>query len=113
MSLIDEQIGQFYDHIASQSWNIDAYEKWMKDYESKRMNYPAWETKDGRHIWVYEIEDSHLDNLIPYIQRQDPENKTHWIDVFSAERKYRELSKKIEKMKSELAYMRKVGEICL
>jgi len=98
--------------MVSLRWDIEDYEKWMADYESKRQTYPAWVTKDGTHIWIYEIEDSHLDNLIPFIERKDPENKTHWLDVFKAEKRYRELKAKMPKMKSELAHMEYVSDVC-
>ena len=113
MSAIELEIARFCDSMACLRWNIEDYEKWMKDYESKRPNYPSWETKDGTHIWIYEIEDSHLDNLIPFIKSKDPENKTHWLDVFQAEKRYRELTKKLPYMKDELAHMEYVSDMCL
>lgn len=113
MSAIDDKIGDFFDHMASLRWQIDDYTKWMKDYEEKRMTYPAWETKDGTLIWVYEIEDIHLDNLIPFVQKKDPTNKTHWVDVFKAEKRYRELKAKMPTMMAELASMEEVSDRCL
>ena len=104
---------RFFGRIASLRWDIENVETWMADYESKRPNYPAWETKDGRHIWIYEIEDSHLDNLIPFVQRKDPENQTHWVDVFRAEKKYRQLAKELPRMKEELANMEFVLDMYL
>lgn len=113
MSVIDYEIAHFFDNMMCLRWDIEDDEKWMKDYEAKRPNYPAWETKDGQHLWIYEIEDSHLDNLIPFMEKQDPENKTHWIDVFRAEKKYRWLKKKLPSKKAELLYMEMVADVCL
>lgn len=113
MSATDNEIARFCDSMTCLRWDIEDYEKWMADYESKRQNYPAWETKDGQHIWVYEIEDSHLDNLIPFVQRKDPENKTHWVDVFRAEKRYRRLKKELPSMKAELMNMEMVADECL
>ncbi len=113
MSAVDLEINSFLEKMACLRWDIEDRKKWMKDYESKRQNYPAWETKDGQHLWIYEIEDSHLDNLIPFIQRQDPENKTHWVDVFRAEKRYRQLKKEMPSMKAELLYMEMMAEECL
>ena len=113
MSAVDDMIAGFCDSMACLRWDIEDYEKWMADYESKRPNYPTWETKDRTLIWIYEIEDSHLDNLIPFIQRKDPENKTNWIDVFRAEKRYRELKAKLPAMKSELQHMEYVSDMCL
>ncbi len=106
-------IAGFLDSMVDLRWNIEDYQKWMADYESKRTNYPAWETKDGKHVWIYEMEDSHLDNLIPFMRKKDPENKTHWIDVFSAEKKYRELKEKLPSMKMELMEMEMIADECL
>lgn len=113
MSAIDNEIARFCDSMACLRWDIEDYEKWMRDYEGKRQTYPAWVTRDGTHIWIYEIEDSHLDNLIPFVQRRDPENKTHWVDVFRAEKRYRQLKKELPRMKGELANMEYVSDMCL
>lgn len=113
MSAMDYDIARFYDRMASLRWNIEDYEKWMADYESKRQTYPAWVTKDGTHIWIYEIEDSHLDNLIHFVERKDPENKTHWVDVFRAEKRYRRLRERLPSMKMELMNMEVFSDECL
>lgn len=113
MSAVDDMIAGSCDSMTCLRWDIEDYQKWMADYESNRNNYPAWVTKDGQHIWVYELEDSHLENLIPFVQRKDPENKTHWIDVFRAEKRYRELKAKLPAMKSELQHMEYVSDMCL
>ena len=110
MSAIDDEISRFLGSMACLRWDIEDYEKWMADYESKRPNYPAWETRGGRHIWIYEIEDSHLDNLIPFIKRKDPENKTHWLDLFKTEQRYRELKKKLPSLKDELQNMEETAD---
>ena len=113
MSATDNEIARFCDSMACLRWNIEDCEKWMADYESDRQNYPAWETKDGQYVWIYEIEDSNLDNLIPFVQGRDPENKTHWIDVFRAEKRYRKLKRKLPSMKAELLNMEMVADECL
>lgn len=113
MSAIDLEITRFCDSMASLRWSIEDSEKWIADYEKQRPHYPAWVTKDGTHIWIYEIEDSHLNNLIPFVKRQDSENKTHWLDLFKAEKRYRRLKKDLPSMKAELAYMEHVSDMCL
>lgn len=113
MSAIDNEIARFYDSMACLRWRIEDNEKWMADYEGKRQNYPAWVTKDGTHIWIYEIEDSHLDNLITFVHRKDSENKTNWIDVFISEKRYRQLKSKLPSMKAELMNMEMVADECL
>lgn len=113
MSAIDKEIASFYAEVASLKIEIDDCKKWIADYENKRANYPAWVTKDGQHIWVYEIDEDHLDNLIPFVQRKDPENKTRWVDVFKAEQKYRRLKNELPYMRAELLNMESVVNKCL
>ena len=113
MSAIDDQITNFYNHMTSLSWELDNYTKWMASYESQRNKYPDWVTKDGQHIKVRDIMDSHLENLIPFVSKKDPDNETHWLDVLKAEKRYRELTKKLPQMKVELAHMREVSDLCL
>ena len=113
MSAIDLEIARFCDSMACLRWDIEDSEKWIADYEKQRPHYPAWETKDGTLIRIDEIEDSHLNNLIPFVKRQDHENKTHWLDLFKAEKRYRELKKDLPSMKAELAHMEYVSDMCL
>ena len=111
MSFIDYQLDIFFGRMDSIRWDIAEYEMWMEDYKAKRETYPAWKTQDGKSIWVYELEDGHLDNLIPFIQKRDPENKTHWLDLFKAEKLYRVLPQKITGLKKELEEMERVAEL--
>jgi hypothetical protein len=111
MSAIDDQ--HFYNHMTSLSWDLDDYTEWMASYESQRDGYPDWVTKDRQHIKVRDITNSHLENLIHFVYRKDPDNETHWIDVLKAEKRYRELKKKVPQMKAELAHMREVSDLCL
>lgn len=39
--------------------------------------------------------------------------KTHWVDVFKMEKCYRKLKAKMATMKSELASMEQVSDMCL
>ena len=113
MSYIDNEIQRFFDHKVSLSWAIDDYTKWMQDYKSKRNKYPDWITKDGIHIKVCDISDQHLNNLIPFVEKRDPENKTHWVDVFKAEKRYRALlTEQLKHLKIEYAEMERVAELC-
>lgn len=113
MSAIDDEIGRFFDHMAGLSWDIEDYSKWMRDYEANRYKYPAWVTKDGRSIPIHELTDEHLANLIPFVERKDPNNETRWAELLKQEQQYRRLSKKVARMKSELKEMRNVSEMCL
>ena len=113
MSCIDDQITDFFNHMASVRWDLEDSEKWLRDYEKNRYGYPDWVTENGVHIKIYELTDSHLANLIPFVEREDPENKTKWIDLLRAEKRYRELIKKIQKMKEKLANMEHVSNVCL
>lgn len=48
--------------------------------------------------------------LFPIIQRKDPENNNHWIDVFRAEKRYRQLKAKLPSMKAELLNMEVISD---
>jgi len=113
MSFIDEEIGRFYDHKVPVAWSIDEYEEWMRSYEKNRYKYPDWVTKDGQHIPIYRLEDSHLANLISFVQRKDPKNETRWADLLKHEQLYRTLLAKVKVLRSELAEMEMVSEMCL
>lgn len=113
MSAIDCEISRFFDYMASLSWDIEDYSKWMREYEANRYKYPAWVTKDGRSIPIHELTDEHLANLIPFVERKDPNNETRWVELLKQEQQYRRLSKKVPEMKAELAHMRNVSEMCL
>lgn len=113
MSTIDYEITDFYNHMAGLAWDIDDYTKWMKAYETMRLGYPTWVTKDGKKLRIYEISSSHLDNLIEFIQKKDPDNKTKWVDVFKAEKRYRELALEIKKLKTEYDRMQSISDECL
>lgn len=113
MSCIDEEIVRFFDHMASLSWGIDDYEQWMADYEKNRYKYPDWVTKNGRHIPISKLDDKHLANLIPFVQRKDPKNETRWADLLKHEQLYRELLVKVPKMRADLKNMREISEQCL
>ena len=109
MSAIDDEIQSFFDKIASISWCINDYKRWMKEYEKQRDNYPNWITKNGEHIKIQNIENTHLDNLIKFMGKKDPENA--WTFAFKYEKKYRELKKKIPEMENEYKEMRRISEI--
>lgn len=113
MSAIDNEIDRFYGRMVRMRRRIDDFSKRMKDYEKKRMSFPAWVTKDGIHIQVYEIEDSHLCRLISFVQRKDPNNKTNWVEVFKAERWCRICKFNMPIWKAELARMEEVSDMCL
>ena len=47
---------------------------------------PVWVTAVGDHIPVSKMEDSHINNVILFLQRKDPgEAVTAWIKVFEKE----------------------------
>ena len=112
MSAIDDEITRFYDHMVGLSWDIDDYSKWMREYEKLRDKYPAWVTRDGRKIKIRDITDEHLANLIPFVERKDPNNETRWAELLRQEQQYRRLCKKVAEMGAELANMREVSEMC-
>lgn len=113
MSAVDDMIAGFCDKLASLRWSIEDAERWMKNYESWRQYFPVWETKDGQQMKVSEIDDTHLDNLIPFIEKRDPKNVTNWVDVFKAEKRYRELKKLMPSKKAELHEMEEAADRCL
>ena len=113
MIAIDNEKGRFCDKQASLRWDIEDDERWMKTYESWRQYFPAWETKDGQQMKVYEIDDTHLDNLILFIKKRDPKNVTNWVDMFKAEKRYRELKKLMQSKKAELREMEETDDRCL
>lgn len=102
MSAIDLDIDRFFGEIVSTRMEIEECTKWINDYETKRYDYPCWKTRDGENIPIYNITDSHLDNLIPFIEKQDPNNETNWIELFKTEKFYRTLKKKVEELKQTL-----------
>ena len=88
-----------FNHILNIKDQIYDSKRWIGDYLSKRKGYPNWITRDGRSIPVSEVTDSHLENLLNYI----PENNV-WHKVFSCEKYYRELMKKLPKLEEEDNY---------
>lgn len=106
MSAIDDLITEFYDRIATLSWKLRDYRDWVSSYEKMRDNGPDWVTKDGRRMKLRNISEDHLENLISYVQRRDPDNTTHWYDVLKAEKKYRELKREIPLLEVELTRLK-------
>lgn len=89
---------------ADMSMSLTELENWKAEYESKRDKYPDWVTRFGEHIKLRDINDDYLDNLIRFVSFKDPKNKTKWIDVFNAEKRYRSVMIDIAKCKKVLAY---------
>lgn len=112
MSAIDDEICDFFNKKATLDWELRDAMNWITEYESFRYEYPDWINKDGIHMKIYDITDSHLTNLIAFVSRNDNENKTHWVDVFEQERKYRILKKRISEIKAELDKMEEVIDKC-
>lgn len=110
MSWIDYDIERFYDSMVTLRLEMEDYKKWIQNYLSFRDKYPDWITKGGQHIMLKDLTDSHLNNLILFVKRKDPENKTNWIKILEQEKTYRELKFKLNKAKEELGYMEEVKE---
>ena len=113
MSATDNLISDFYDTMCGYRWKISDREEWVRKYEEARRDYPEWETRDGRKMRVEDIGDTHLENLIPFIKRRDPENKTHWVDAFECEKRYRKIKSELPKMRKELREMERFESMCL
>lgn len=107
MAQLDYDEQRFYDHRINIRWTIEDYEEWCKEYLEQRKSYPMWKTKEGRELKIQDITDNHLENLIPFVLKKDPKNQTHWIDVFRAERNYRQLCKEIKDLKAEYECMQR------
>ena len=110
MSQIDDDIQRFYDSMVILRWDMEDNKKWIEKYLSFRDEYPDWITKEGQHIKLKDLTDSHLNNLIPFVKRKDPDNKTNWIKILEQEKTYRGLKIKLNKSQEELAYMEEVEE---
>jgi len=76
----------FFAHVMNVRERIYSNRKWKEDYLSKRKNYPDWVTRDGKHIAIANITDSHLENLLKFLPNDNP-----WHTVFECEKKYRHL----------------------
>lgn len=105
MAQLDYDEQRFYDHIIAIRCAIEDYEAWCKKYLEQREFYPTWKTKEGRELKIQDITDSHLENLIPFVLKRDPNNQTHWFDAFKREKYYRQLCKEIKDLKAEYKYM--------
>lgn len=86
----------FFNRVMEVRETINDYEKWIEDYLEKRKKYPEWVTRDGKHIPVGEVTDSHLENLLNFL----PEN-TAWHKAFEYEKTYRRLKEKLISLKKE------------
>lgn len=112
MSYINYEINNFFDYLMCLRWNIEDYEKWINSYKDVRKNYPDWKTQKGEYIKIENLSDEHLTNLIKFIKRKDPNNKTKWIEIFEQEKEYRKKIKEFLKMKEELINAEYVSEVC-
>lgn len=108
MAQLDYDKQRFYDHMVNVRWTIEDYEEWCKKYLKARKSYPAWKTKAGELIKIENITDSHLENLIPFVLKADPNNQTHWFDAFKREKYYRQLCKELKHLKAELNYLQDI-----
>ena len=109
--MIVQEIDRFLGRVARLRDEITRNKEWMRDYESVRDGYPEWVTRDGERIKVKDITDEHLDRLVPFLERRDPQ--TSWIKVFKDEKTYRDVRKKTEVMRDELSEMYDVMYECL
>jgi hypothetical protein len=91
----DYQEQVFFGEVAEAHLELDELTRWKEHYESKRDKYPPWITSSGQRIKVNDIEDSHLDNLLKFVKKKDPNNETKWYDAFKAEKFYREIGTRI------------------
>ena len=87
----------FFNHAANVREEAFDTEKWINDYFSKRKDYPKWRTRDGQEIKVEDVTDSHLENLLRFLKDKDET----WYQVFTCEKRYRELVKKLPRLKKE------------
>lgn len=90
-----EQI--FFGEVAEARLELSELSRWKADYESKRDKYPSWITSSGQHIKVRNITNSHLENLLKFVKKRDPNNETKWYDIFKAEKFYRGINTRIAK----------------
>lgn len=94
------EIDRFFGEIASIRMDISDYQNWCNEYQKFRNNYPAWTTKDGNKVHIYNMTDSHLSNTIAFVEKKDPE--AIWLQILKQEQTYRKLLKKISSLKEEL-----------
>lgn len=91
MAAIDYEIDQMFNKMASLSWELEYSKEWARVYEHRRYSYPDWITKRGEHIKIYNIKDSHLNNLISYLTKRksndsDKEAIDWWLSLFEWEK---------------------------
>lgn len=97
----DYQEEQFFNHVANIELELDEKITFKEKYEANRDKYPDWVTKDGTHIKVRDLTNSHLDNLLKFIPKKDPNNETKWINVIKCEIAYRSINQEIQALKEE------------
>lgn len=76
----------FFNRVSEVREVIYENRKWKDDYLSKRSSFPDWVNRDGKHIPVSKVTDSHLENLLRFLSEEDV-----WHTVFACEKRYREL----------------------
>lgn len=106
----DYEEEQFFSRLANLRCEISRAVQWKKDYEKNRDNYPSWVTKDGEEIKVRDLKDSHLDNLLKFVPKRDPNNETKWVDILKSEKRYRTFDSYLDEKEAELSYYEEVME---
>lgn len=94
----------FTDYAEAQL-ELTELEQWKRNYESKRDKYPEWVTKTGQKIKVRDLTDSHIENLLKFIPKKDPNNETKWLDVIKCEKQYRNINNEIVSKKNEINHL--------
>lgn len=91
----DYQEQVFFSEVAETHLELDELTHWKEHYESKRDKYPPWITSSGQQIKVKDITNSHLENLLKFVKKKDPNNETKWYSVFKAEKFYRKIDARL------------------
>lgn len=91
-----------FTEYAEAQLELTELKQWKHKYERNRDKYPPWVTKAGEQIKVKNLTDSHIEALLNFIPKKDPNNETRWIDIIKSEKQYRTIGMKIFRLEEEI-----------
>lgn len=100
-------LDNFYGSMSSLLFEIETYEKFIREFEKYRSI--KWKTKVGKEIKISDLTNSHLDNIINFINNKSPE----WIKILNYEKQYRKYKKKLPSLIEEYNYYQDIMYNCL
>jgi hypothetical protein len=100
-------LDKFCGDIGSLLFKIDDYERFIREFEKYRSI--KWKTRVRKEIKISDLTNSHLDNIINFINNKSPE----WIKIFNYEKQYREYKKELPSLIEEYNYYQDIMHNCL